>query len=316
MLHSALKHVSSLMADNALSILIYHQVLEQPDPFRAGDPDAKTFDWHMRLISRYFTPLSLPEALSLQQQGSLPANAVCVTFDDGYVNNLTVAEPILAKYNVPATVFVATAFSAGNNMWNDRILDLFSQTQHKAKLDLRDVNLGLVTPDSTEQRRHLAGKVLMTLKYQPVEQRLENVQKLIDANGGITEEPRMMSPEQIVTLRKKGVNIGAHTHNHPILKGMANEDVRDEINTSQSLLEKWLGEPVRHFAYPNGKHGKDWDDATAEVVAELDFDCAVTTDWGVNQASTDRYRMKRFTPWDNQPWKYHTRMVMNHVGRM
>ena len=316
MLHRALKHVSSLMASNKLSILIYHQVLEQPDPFRQGDPDSETFDWHMSLVSRFFTPLPLSEALLLQQKGELPGNAVCVTFDDGYLNNLTVAEPILAKHGVPATVFVATAFSGGNNMWNDRILDLFTQTQHLTKLDLREVELGWVEPDSLSERRNLAGNVLTTLKYLPVEQRLEKVQKLIEANGGITEQPRMMTPEQVVALRKKGVAIGAHTHNHPILKGMASDDIRTEVITSKTLLEQWLGEPVKHFAYPNGKLGKDWDDATAEVVAELGFDCAVTTDWGVNDASTDRYRMKRFTPWDNQPWKYHTRMVMNHIGRM
>ena len=40
----------------------------------------------------------------------IPRKTFVVTFDDGYVNNLTQALPILTRLGVPATVFVATAY--------------------------------------------------------------------------------------------------------------------------------------------------------------------------------------------------------------
>ena len=131
MLHKLIQLTGALLGRNKLSILIYHQVLAEADPMRPTEPTAAIFDWQMRLLRDYFTPLSLDQALDHLKHNTLPANAVCVTFDDGYVNNLSVAEPILAKYAIPATVYVATGFSHGSNMWNDRLMYLFAEPEQK-----------------------------------------------------------------------------------------------------------------------------------------------------------------------------------------
>ena len=86
-----------------LSTLIYHRVLPEPDPLRTGDPDAATFRWQMGLLARHFNVLPLPEAARRLQDGTLPARAACVTFDDGYADNFTIALPILREAGIPAT---------------------------------------------------------------------------------------------------------------------------------------------------------------------------------------------------------------------
>jgi peptidoglycan/xylan/chitin deacetylase (PgdA/CDA1 family) len=308
MLHSLMQRAGTLLSKNKLSIVIYHQVFAEPDPMRPSEPTAQVFDWQMRVLARYFTPLSLAQALTHLKHNTLPANAVCVTFDDGYLNNLTVAQPILQKYGIPATVYVATAFSHGVNMWNDRLIYLFSRPEQQ-QLQLGDEHLAL---GDWQDRRHKAQQWLKKLKYLPIAQRLERIAEFYQQNNATEQAALMMTPEQIKQLSDCGVTIGAHTVNHPILKVMSTEQQREEINQSKQQLERWLGKPVQHFAYPNGVPGVDFDDVTVKLVQDAGFDSAVTTNRGISTANTLPYLLKRFTPWDKTALRFHLRLLNSY----
>ncbi|MEO3879539.1 polysaccharide deacetylase family protein [Rheinheimera fenheensis] len=310
MLHSAIKLAGKVVGANKLSILIYHQVLDTADPMRPSEPTAEVFDWQMRLLRDYFTPLSLDQALTHLQHNTLPANAVCVTFDDGYLNNLTVAQPILAKYGIPATVYIATGFSEGQNMWNDRVIHLFADTSRSA-LQLDDT---VVSLSDWQDRRSKAQQWLKSLKYLPFEQRLAKVNQYYAQNHATEQAPLMMNPAQLQQLAASGVTLGAHTVHHPILKVLPAGQQQAEISQSKQQLEQWLGQGVRHFAYPNGGQGTDFDDTAVQLVEQAGFASAVVTNWGVSDKHTPPYLLKRFTPWDKTPLAFHLRLIKNMLS--
>jgi peptidoglycan/xylan/chitin deacetylase (PgdA/CDA1 family) len=310
MLHQLLTLLSLPISRNKLSILNYHQVLSEPDPLRPWEPDSTRFNWHMALLRRHFRPLSLIEALDHIEDGTLPSRAVCVTLDDGYLNNLEVALPILDRYQIPATVFVATAFSDGDNMWNDRIIDLLAAIKAHA-IDLEPVGLGRCTLGNVATRRLLANQIINRLKYLAVEERSKKVDDLYAANGAISETRKMLYPEEVARLSRAGIEIGGHTHNHPILKGMTPGQQHGEIGRNKALLEQWTGKPVLGFAYPNGRFGKDMDGENLAVIRELGFRYAVSTDAGFTAPDSNRFALRRFTPWDANPLKFHARMLLN-----
>jgi peptidoglycan/xylan/chitin deacetylase (PgdA/CDA1 family) len=310
MLHSILKIAGQLLSRGKLSILIYHQVVADFDPMRPNEPTAEVFDWQMALLARYFTPLSLTDAVQRLAAGTLPANAVCVTFDDGYLNNLTVAQPILAKYSIPATVYVATAFRSGDNMWNDRIQDLCADLN---RTELKTTEQVMPLGD-WPSRRDAASQLLKKLKYLPVTERLQAVDELYRLNQATEYPARMMNDSQLQKLSSLGISIGAHTHNHPILKSLDAKAQQTEIELSKSLLEQILQQPVEHFAYPNGVEGRDFDDVAVQWVAAAGFKSAVMTNWGYSTAATLPLRLKRFTPWDQHPLKFHLRLVKNYLS--
>lgn len=292
-----------------LSILVYHQVLAEADPMRPDLPTATTFERQMAILGRYFEPLSLDQAVVALKRNNLPSNAVCVTFDDGYLNNLTIAAPILNKYQIPATVYVATAFSNGVNMWNDRVIHLFSNPERRAL----SLNGKKVILTDFAQRRNLAEEWLKKLKYLQVEERLSVINDLYLENSVSEQSPLMMSPEQIRRLSDKGINIGAHTINHPILKILTPEEQFQEIAGSKSQLQNWIGKPVKHFAYPNGMLGTDLDENTVELVRQAGFESAVITNWGTSNHLTSPWLLKRFTPWDRKPSRFMARLVFNQI---
>lgn len=307
MLHKLLSLCGRVVGQGKLSILIYHQVFTERDPMRPSEPDAATFAWQMRLLRQYFNPLSLTDAIERLQNDTLPANAVCVTFDDGYLNNLTVAAPILKRYQIPATVYVATAFSHGDNMWNDRIMDLCAdQQRHELFLADRQITLS-----DWPSRRHAAIELINQLKYLPVTQRLVAVDELYQRNKATEYPARMMTPQQLACLSDYDIEVGAHTHNHPILKVLPAEQQQTEIQQSKTLLELWLHKPVRHFAYPNGVLNRDVDAQTISLAEQAGFSTSVVTDWGYSNKNTPHSQLKRFTPWDTNPLRFHSRLIVN-----
>ncbi|MFD2167322.1 polysaccharide deacetylase family protein [Thalassotalea euphylliae] len=307
--HRVLHGLFKLVAKPQLSMLIYHQVVESRDAMRPDEPTAAEFEWQMALVSQYFTPMSLSDAKKALANDSLPKDAICVTFDDGYVNNLTVAQPILEKYDVPATVYVATGFCDGDNMFNDRIIDLIGDDK-RSSVNLESLDMGIVTLESIEQRITLYSNVIKQIKYLTYPERKATIDKLYKANDCAEYPSRMMTPSQIKALSDTGVTIGAHTVDHPILRTLTEAEQRKQISDSKTMLENLVGKVVCHFAYPNGKLGDDYSSETRNIVEEQGFETAVSTHNGVSNKETDIFQLKRFTPWDKSPLKFHLRLLL------
>jgi peptidoglycan/xylan/chitin deacetylase (PgdA/CDA1 family) len=62
----------------------------------------------MALLRRHCTVLSIEQALALDTVPRSSRPLVCVTFDDGYLDNYAHAVPILLKHQLPAAFFVST----------------------------------------------------------------------------------------------------------------------------------------------------------------------------------------------------------------
>jgi peptidoglycan/xylan/chitin deacetylase (PgdA/CDA1 family) len=62
----------------------------------------------------------------------------------------------------------------------------------------------------------------------------------------------MLSWSQLSELAAAGVEVGAHSHEHPQLDQLTTDAVRQELGQSKQLLEDGLGIPVPGMAYPFG----------------------------------------------------------------
>jgi peptidoglycan/xylan/chitin deacetylase (PgdA/CDA1 family) len=292
-----------------LSILIFHRVLPARDPLRPSEPDAVDFELRMRWLASAFRLMPLIEAARRLTDGSLPVNAACITFDDGYADNLTIAAPILSRLRLPATFFIASGFLDGGRMFNDTVIE--SVRAISGTLDLSAIDLGIWPCADNAQRIKAIDGLLERLKYLAQDER----QKKVDAIAGIAGLPAtselMMTRQQVRELRRHGMSIGAHTVTHPILTGLAPDEARREIEDGRRDLEDIVGERVKLFAYPNGKPGRDYDASHVAMVRSMNFDAAVSTAWGVSNRRSDLYQLPRFTPWDADVNRFGLRLAQN-----
>lgn len=296
-----------------LLILMYHRILLSPDPLMPDIPDASTFDWQMALLAQVFRPLPLDEAVANLRAGTLPARSVCVTFDDGYADNLTVALPILRRHRVPATVFVAPGFLDGGCMWNDAVIEILRDVEVD-RLDLTAQGLDVYPVRTWEQKRKVVEAILGKLKYFPQEQRDAKVRELNEMIGLPARTDLMLTSAQVRALRQAGIGIGAHTMSHPILTKTPDDVVKQELADSKAHLEALLGETVELFAYPNGNPDTDYALRHVSAVRAAGFKAAVSVSWGYADAGADCYQLPRIWPWDRTPSRFALRLWRTYLG--
>lgn len=297
--------------NNRFTILTYHRVLSGPDPLRSDEYDAASFAWQMRLLTTHFTVLSLNGAIEALWSGRLPPRAVCVTFDDGYLDNVENALPILLENNIQATFFISTAFLDGGCMWNDTVIEAIRLAPGPV-LDLDDYGLDRYSLATREDRARTVRNLLRAIKYLDSGQRMRVVEQIHARAGADMPRGIMMRPEHIRQLSRVGMEVGGHTMRHPILTRIGDADAATEIADGKRALEEILGHPVRYFAYPNGVPHRDYDRRHVQMVKDIGFNAAVTTSSGSVTGSSDLFQLPRFAPWDREPTRFALRLLQNY----
>lgn len=104
-----------------IPILVYHQIAEAPSkgaPFRSLCVSPARFKRQMNLLRRFgYRGLSMGD-LQPYLSGQKVGKVVGLTFDDGYLNNLQHALPVLAAHGFTATCYTVSAMSGKTNFWD------------------------------------------------------------------------------------------------------------------------------------------------------------------------------------------------------
>ena len=124
----------------------------------------------------------------------------------------------------------------------------------------------------------------------------------------------MMSPVQVRRLHEAGMEIGAHTINHPILASLDEPQARAEIVGCKRQLEEVTGAPVTLFAYPNGKPDKDYGPRDVALVREAGYLAAVSTINGIAHRASDLFQLPRYGPWDRNAHRLGVRLLLSCAG--
>jgi peptidoglycan/xylan/chitin deacetylase (PgdA/CDA1 family) len=292
-----------------LCILNYHRILATPDPLIDGDPDVETFRWQMRLLAECFNVMPLHEAVQTMASERMPPRAVAITFDDGYRSFYDMALPVLAEYGLPATVFVTTGHMHDKgSMWNDMILEAVRRLP-PTMLDLRELGLGELPMRTPEQRRQTARLLTERCKYMALSER-EAFTAVLQRRAGVAlHQDLMLDADMLRALPQHQVEIGGHTVSHPILAKIGDEAARREIVDNKRQLEAIIGQPLRLFAYPNGKRRADYTAAHVQMLEDAGYSAAFNTETGAATRACPRFELPRARPWDATPGMFAARLL-------
>jgi peptidoglycan/xylan/chitin deacetylase (PgdA/CDA1 family) len=277
-----------------LAVFTYHQVLERKDPLRPDEPDHEQFAQDLRILGRTFNIMPLTDAVRRLGEGTLPAGAAAITFDDGYANNYDIAAPMLAAAGLPAIFFIATGAVETGVMWNDLVIEAFARRSGALVTTAlpREAACATGVPGATG-----VAQLLSVLKYRPLDERFATAERFYCDNVDGVLPRLMMTRSMVADLARRGFEIGGHSVQHPILKHMPDESARAEIEQCGRWIAQVAGRWPTTFAYPNGRPGVDFTPRHAAMVAAAGYEAAVTTRWAVARPGTDPYALPRVGAW-------------------
>jgi peptidoglycan/xylan/chitin deacetylase (PgdA/CDA1 family) len=300
-------------------ILMYHRVAAlRVDPWElAVRPEA--FAAHLGVLREMRQPLPMSEFVARARRGTLPSNAVALTFDDGYADTLRQARPRLALAGVPATLFLATSFvGQGVEYWwdelarsilerNDALDDAVTIGGTVCRLTLAAVDdaardsatwrASEAPRTEREQLYYALWDRLRVLRAPECDAAMQALRAVLRAPAPRTDDLPMTAAEVRVLAADRLFEIGGHTASHPVLPALTPAERRHDIGEGKAACERLIGRTPAGFAYPHGANDAD----SRAAVAECGFEWACTTQSAAVPASgADWYGLPRLAvlDWD------------------
>lgn len=223
------------------------------------EPFEQLVAWLIRQGYRFITPEELFQYVSGKK--ALDEKLIWLSFDDGWKSNYDDVLPVLKKYNIPATIFVATKGIADGYYWFTRAFQNRNSSLYNEVGDL------------------------WTMSNQ---ERVKIIEQLPPYHG----ERSTMNADEIKEMTDSGlVCWGNHTHDHVMSDNCTDEELSGEIEKCNSIMKEITGKDCSYiYSYPNG----NYDARTVGVLKEMNFQMAATTHIGRVFCPSDVYMIPRF----------------------
>lgn len=264
-----------------IHIVMYHYTR---DLMHSRYPAIKGLDYHMfeqqiQFFCENFHVITMEEALlAIDGKNTLPDNAVLLTFDDGYIDNFTVAFPLLKKYKIQGSFFIP-----GKTFTENVLLDvnkihfiLASGTVDSIKKDLFELlnqyrekyqfpsNESLYQKYAANNRFDDADtifvkRVLQTGLSENI--RSEIASRLFEKYVGLSESnfsrELYMNREQIRCMKENGMFIGLHGYDHYWLGKMPSACMEKDIEGALEVMDEFIDRKAWVMNYPYGNFNDD-----------------------------------------------------------
>ena len=279
-----------------VNVLYYHRVNDIQNDRHLLCVTPENFEQQIKFLKHNYDILRFEEDWSRTDRDS-----IVITFDDGYMDNLTHALPVLESEGVPATVFVSTGNIKKNcELWWDELETvLFMEEGFPKEFRLKDDEYGCRWDTSTYKQRENCYKALhyMMKNWITVADRNIWLKQLWQWRGmvkRIDSTHLTLTKEACKKLAmSKYITIGAHTVNHPALAKLSYEMQKMEITESVKDLKELLKCDINMFSYPFGAYGVDFDKETEEICKRAGIKKAAATTPGVWIKGMGQYDIPR-----------------------
>ncbi len=298
-------------------ILAYHSIAD-----RGADPhslcvSAAHFQQHLEaLATDKISVLPLDVFVERLRARKRLRNAVVITFDDGYADNLHQAQPSLQRHGMPATLFVVTGYLGQSELWWDeleRIVFCCPEPPATLSIEIGGKEIHWQAAGDADRARYRLHQAL----YAPLRSLAEGARRScldqLQRWSGAPPRPAgtrtVMNADDLRLWAGAGLDVGAHSVSHPVMAQLPPEDQLQELQGSKTVVGDLLGRPVTSFAYPYGSYSLE----TCSLAKQAGFGWACSLGNDAVWSNSDIFHLPRMLvgDWDGETFARLLRWVMS-----
>lgn len=295
--------LTKLRKQHCAAILFYHRFSSgPPDIYQLHHLDIREFKKQMHHIKKCYSVVTMDEVADrLVKKENFTVPSIIITFDDGFVNNYTLAYPILKELGLPAMIYLTTGFIGTMKIpWVDDLMEMLSVTKGERLCFPELLGDEVLDIRTLRQKRHAFSRLFQLMLRLDHQRKIQSMNKLakilrLDDISRDNADRKMLNWQEVIEMSKNNIYFGAHTLTHPTLSKMELPEANREIYESKMEIEKRLGNKVKHFAIPNGKK-EDFSGNLKQYCKDIGMDTVVSTETGLVSSQSDQYFLKRILP--------------------
>ncbi len=313
-----LLHTLKMFFEHKALVLMYHRVAVPDADIWDIAVSPENFEQQLQHLQKKGNVIPLSELVKGVANGKLRKNAVSITFDDGYADNFLTAKPLLEKYQLPATFFIASGNTdTEEEFWWDELehtllfapvlpqtyanmpgepaytFDLQHETQLTPAIQHAHCHWDACAEAPPTLRARLFYELWQQLKplpHQAQQRLLQHIRNWASWAYAARPHYKAMTAQQLRQLSQSSLfEIGAHTVTHAALAFHAKAVQVQELCENKQQLEAITGTEVPLLAYPYGNYNHE----TKAAAAEAGFTAAMTTEEKVIRKQSQRYALGR-----------------------
>jgi len=289
-------------------VLFFHGVAERIEDSRieVNQHTLAAFRWIAAGLKRDFQVLPLSSLGEVLKNPARHARSVFLMSDDGYASALAAAD-ILEEFGLPWSLFVSTEHIETGELNPLILARLFVHFAPEGEHALPHIGARILLRNE-EERSRTAPWLLEALKRLPISKARVAVAAMKNAFAAERFEElrtafaseRYLTWPDVVSLARRGVEIGAHAHWHwPMNVQQSSEELLLQATLPRAAIASHVGR-CNYFSYPFGNDG-DVSGAARQAIQEAGYTHAFTTLSGTLRAGLDPWLLPRYALKANEP---------------
>jgi peptidoglycan/xylan/chitin deacetylase (PgdA/CDA1 family) len=211
----------------------------------------KTFENDLDYLLQHYTAVSITDVYNhITGIKPLPKHAFFISFDDGLTEFKEFAWPILKCKGVPVTLFVNPSFVDNKQLFfrfkAALLIDFIQKNQNTKLLNEANELLGSIVNSVSDLEHFVLG-----VKY-PQKTFLDDLAEYfsLDFNSYLKTHKPYLSTNELIELQSQGVNIGAHSMDHPLFNQLNPDEMLFQFNSSVQWVQSKFNLEIKAFSFP------------------------------------------------------------------
>jgi len=280
---------------SSYTVLLFHSIDDRVKLSlkNLGNIRPETFEKVCSALKREFDMVGIRELVDLISGSSgKRGRFLTVTFDDGPKSYALNAAPILESLKIPSICFLITGCIGDKAVYWRYLYNYCINAGFGGELAvLVNAEYGV-----SIKEKDIVSFTRSNYNREKTRRVMEGISRNIIAEEEYLEKENELFLSYEDIRRLKGdplVEFGIHTRTHPVMKGLGDEEIRDEISGSAALYRERIGDDRPMFSVPFGRLYRDYDERTIKSALDLSTGVIFSAYGGRNRSGQSLYNIRR-----------------------